>query len=66
MKKKNLPYILIAAFLALGLSACSKEEAPKEEKTNEQVEETKPTDEDSKTSEKEEGKPDRCLFQELF
>lgn len=56
MKKRNLPYILMAAFLALGLSACSKEEAPKEEKTNEQVEETKPTDKDSKTSEKEEEK----------
>lgn len=46
----------MAAFLALGLNACSKEEAPKEEKTNEQVEETKPTDEDSKTSEKDEEK----------
>lgn len=56
MKKRNLPYILMAAFLALGLNACSKEEAPKEEKTNEQVEETKPTDEDSKTSEKDEEK----------
>ena len=53
MKKKNLPYISMAAFLALGLSACSKEEAPKDEKTSEQVEETKPTEKEDKNTEEE-------------
>lgn len=55
MKKRNLPYILMAAFLALGLSACSNEEAPKEEKSNEQVEETNTSKkEESKDSDKKE------------
>lgn len=49
MKNKKLPYILMAAFLALGLSACSKEEAPKEEKTSEQVEETKTSEQKEET-----------------
>ena len=39
----------MAAFLALGLSACSKEEAPKEEKTSEQVEETKTSEQKEET-----------------
>lgn len=49
MKNKKLPYILMAAFLALGLSACSKEKAPKEEKTSEQVEETKTSEQKEET-----------------
>ena len=49
MKNKKSPYILMAAFLALGLSACSKEEAPKEEKTSEQVEETKTSEQKEET-----------------